>query len=311
MPWHEIRHMSAIFIPPTVEHAVMMEIIHIAITDTSRAEELLYRLPCLPQCGNFGDRIQEFKRLSRPYLHMFSVDCSFEVTTTTQYGSKLEATIIARKTIQEGEIVTYGVAVPITPLELANLHRTGKDFSIMESSKGLLYWLAGPPSFANHGCDPDAELVVSIAKCDLGAATGRVVQIIARRKIEPGGKITVAYGGKYFGKGENGCRCTDCEILGRNGWATLPPTKIISHEERGIRTRSVTKKWFTAGLRIFSNAAEEKLNSLICENCKLLFKDTNPMSECPPCATNLSIYGARRPNRVPLATECRRPFGNV
>lgn len=154
-----------------------------------------------------------FRHLKR-YVQIYLPDSCFEVSTTTRYNlTTPEASIIARRDIEKGELIKNlaGLMVTMTPEEEAQFtEESNRDFSIIHSSrKGGAQIFLGPARFVNHDCEPNCRFVSS------GKS---LVGFIALRDIPVGEEITVFYADDYFGPKNVECLCASCEREGKGGW---------------------------------------------------------------------------------------------
>jgi histone-lysine N-methyltransferase SUV420H len=123
-------------------------------------------------------------------MNIYMPDCPFEVSSTNRYTVVThEASITAREFIKKGETVKYlcGIQVIMTDEEVESIKASRRDFSIVLSSRrqGLPSLFLGPARFANHDCNPNAELRPI-------ESAGMAIKAI--RDIEVGDEITVEYG---------------------------------------------------------------------------------------------------------------------
>ena len=197
--------------------------------DETATEKAIKKLPgILRYWKNLRATIKRdrFDRHLRRYIHMYRIDCSWEVSTTNRYTiTTYEAAVTARQRIKQGEVIKYlsGTLVPLTAEEMANLDLTQRNFSIVSSSrkKGDSIFL-GPARFANHDCEANARLLTK---------GGESMEVVAMRNIDIGDEITVSYGNDYFGPANMDCLCHTCERKARNGWT---PRSVLMGE--GART---------------------------------------------------------------------------
>ena len=164
---------------------------------------------------------------------MWRTECPFEVNTTNRY-TKLhdEASVTARKTIRQGEIIKYlsGTLVEITREEEAELKQAKRDFSIVVSSRKKTHKMfLGPARFANHDCKPNARLDAT--------KNAEAMQVIALREIQPGEEVTVDYGKDYFGHKNCDCLCATCEAGVKGKWVPKEDHKPSGRGRGGRRTK--------------------------------------------------------------------------
>jgi histone-lysine N-methyltransferase SUV420H len=184
--------------------------------DPQAAMVKIEQLPCIKNHMakmKTSNELEHFKKHLEKYIHIYLPDCPFEVTTTNRYTiDTQEASITARKAIRGGEKILYltGHRVVLKKHEEAQLENTQKNFSIVTSSRtGDVSIFLGPARFANHDCNPNAQL---------SPVGDHGMQIVATRRINANDEITVSYGEGYFGENNCDCLCATCEKLHRNGW---------------------------------------------------------------------------------------------
>lgn len=196
------------------------DIIRKAIIYDKDPDKALKLLQALPAIKRHVDTLQtrkereHFTQHLRRYAVIYLPEAEFEVSTTNRYTiSTQEAAITARKDISRGDNIKYltGFQVAITEDELKELDVTRRDFSIVLSDrkrKPALF--LGPARFANHDCNANARLTMTVH---------HGMEVFAKRDIKWGEEITVSYGENYFGDDNCECLCATCEKLRMNGWA--------------------------------------------------------------------------------------------
>lgn len=105
---------------------------------------------------------ESFIHLFSCYLDLYSLNCPFDVATTTKYNSKKrECCVVSRMNIPARTLITglCGVFCPLDSNRLQNIAMNGNDFSIMyskaTSKEGIFI---GPARFVNHCCEPNCEV---------------------------------------------------------------------------------------------------------------------------------------------------------
>jgi len=197
-------------------------VIREALKDSQNAQKIILQLPCFSEFADYQREIPEYSRLLEVHLHMSSMECPIEVSSTDQYGPRLEASIVARRFIPRSTLIAIGVLVKIDVSEEERLVDEGKTYSIIKSScPGTLYLLLGPAHWANSDCEANASM-------DL---VGENIHIKAKQDIEQASEITVCYGKDYFGED---CRCKTCTSGGINGYNA---TSGMKSTRRNGRTR--------------------------------------------------------------------------
>jgi histone-lysine N-methyltransferase SUV420H len=177
------------------------------------------------------------------YLSVYLPSCPFEICSTRQY-KRVEAAIIARKSIKVGETIKYlcGTRALLTEDEEAEMGRRDNNFSILKSSRHGVALMLGPTRFLNHDCAANARL-------ETDGQAGMAV--IATRRIDPGEEITVPYGTDYFGERNRECLCKTCEDDGLNGWkgrggslgcSVAPDDKVMGKRKRAPSSPTPRKK---------------------------------------------------------------------
>lgn len=160
---------------------------------------------------------------------LYNAECPFEIIATDRYGTtEREATLRSRKSITAGEKIKFlnGVCVCLTNNEELELRATGKDFSVVQSSRrGVNSLFLGPARFANHDCNANSCLVVENKTS--------VICIMATRAIRKGEEITVFYDEEYFGDNNSECLCYTCEREARNGWSRQSVCHPVKSNDEG------------------------------------------------------------------------------
>jgi histone-lysine N-methyltransferase SUV420H len=181
-----------------------------------------------------------FQQHLQRYINLSKRDCPFEITTTTRYtGTTNEASITARRDIKAHEEIKdlVGIQVVIDDEQERALAFAGSDFSLIISNRRkTCSLLLGPARFANHDCDANAQLAVTV--CD-------GIQIIAVKPIRKGDEVTVSYGKDYFGLGNKECLCNTCELTTWNGRA-MEGIHDNSFQQASSNTR-ITRSMSRAG----------------------------------------------------------------
>lgn len=146
-----------------------------------------------------------FRRQFRSYITIFHPECPFEIVATNRYSiTRPEAAVIARKCISAEEPVDLliGTTACMNEQEELVLRKTGKDFSVVQSSSGnTLSVLLGPLRFVNHDCEPNCRLVTLDSQTQF---------VEALRNINVGEEVTVFYSKDYFGAENCDCLCETC-----------------------------------------------------------------------------------------------------
>ena len=179
----------------------------------------------------------DFRKHLKKYVALYMPDCPVEVNTTNRYTLfEHEASITTRRRISKSMPIKYlvGIQVPMTAAEEEDMDLKRKDFSIVITSrKKVPSVFLGPARFANHDCNPNA---------DLQPLSNNGMSVVALRDIEVGEEVTVHYGDNYFGTDNCECLCRTCEAQLRNGWTQRDADGQVlprSKDESGSQTPDV------------------------------------------------------------------------
>lgn len=177
--------------------------------DIKRAQRNLLRIPGFEDYSGLtqqpNTQADWFAKQLRSYMRIYDPKCPFEIAES-EFLSRIdrEAGVFAKTLIKRGETIQFlsGVCVPLTKEELGQLEASGKDFSVLQSSRNQeVAMYLGPARFVNHDCKANSEIV----RADQYRA-----RIVALKNIRKGDEITVFYGEHYFGDNNYQCLCRSC-----------------------------------------------------------------------------------------------------
>lgn len=177
-----------------------------------RTQNRILQLPCLKgyvsSNGAADLQSQWFSTQLNTYLHIYDPKCPFRIAESAHLSDiDREAAVFANCTFKTGETIQFlsGVCVPLTKKDELQLEKSGKDFSILRSSRSsrspALAMFLGPARFVNHDCN---------ANCEIVWAEESQATIVAIKDIHPNDEITVFYGTDYFGENNQECLCWSC-----------------------------------------------------------------------------------------------------
>lgn len=177
--------------------------------DLKKRRHELYSLSCVKgfkiSRGKPVIQSKWFNRQLSSYLQIYDPKCSFKIgESKCLSGTEREVAVFAKRDFKKGEKIDFlsGVCVPLTNEEKVRLEKTGKDFSILESSRYQpAAMLLGPARFVNHDCR---------ANCQLFRPTNTSAYIETIRKISKEDEITLFYDPHYFGESNEECLCLSC-----------------------------------------------------------------------------------------------------
>lgn len=173
------------------------------------AQHKILQMPCLEEYRVSNEisssQSKWFSRQLRSYLQIYDPKCPFRIAESEHLsGIEREAAVFAKCLLQRGETIQFlsGVCVPLTKNEELQLETSGKDFSILQSSRyETTAMFLGPARFVNHDCEANSKIV--------WAEKSRA-RIVAVKEIHEGDEITVFYGAHYFGENNQECLCRYC-----------------------------------------------------------------------------------------------------
>ncbi|MCJ1413622.1 Histone-lysine N-methyltransferase set9 [Ptychographa xylographoides] len=253
------------------------------------------------------------RELERAFLSIWSPRCEFEICTTNRFElTTQEACVLAVRDIQADQIIEglIGFIVPLAIEDETSLMRAGAAFSITSSDrKDAATLLLGPIRFANHSCDPNAQLTPD--------DNGYTTRLKALRKIWTGDEICISYGHDYFDVGAR-CLCESCENHQSRGWDHLPPglpevDQIAGAVTRHMRRQAAPKPllWIQAAGPTIRDPYDHRTYRDYLDVSKAIPGTVGPITncpcgrfrfvgtarQCPRCLRHTRLYGIAWPRR--------------